>query len=517
MAVSSSIMFSFSLPQMEKEEETREILLPNWQGSGSHGITIDQTDDGVFVKRVQQNSPAAKMGVVKEEGLLWFQSGDDEEYRRIYTTKIKPRLKSEEVLEGEAGGTQSRTITVTRKVTAYTVDVSSHDGAGDLQVLGPEFKILIPSQETTHIMETGVEGDVGMKMGPGGSSRGPDWSVDLRGPRVDSSSAQKLDVHLGEVPSGKVGITASGPPTVGLDLRTRMDPQLPQSHVPGGETGKSVTVEMAGGDVFGASSLGLPRIETNGQMGNLEVGFHLKGPGLEGKGHVSGTDGHVGGTPSHLDGSTPRLQGGLKGPGVEVSSPAMETPPLDVGKINFPVLKMPKFGFPMAGSGPEAPAPQVGAHLPVPKPQSPCPDVTSSSSIHVPASDVSAPSVKGPKVDVGLKGAAPQLEVPRVGIKGPAVDLPPSEVEIPGGKGILKMPHMNFPKFTASDSRGEGPGVEMALPKGQVGPVVADVGLPEVATKGEWKGPTFKKVETPHISLSDVNLKLKGPQVQEVA
>ncbi|KFQ91663.1 Neuroblast differentiation-associated protein AHNAK, partial [Nipponia nippon] len=55
---------------MEKEEETREILLPNWQGSGSHGITIDQTDDGVFVKQVQQNSPAAKMGVVKEGGTL---------------------------------------------------------------------------------------------------------------------------------------------------------------------------------------------------------------------------------------------------------------------------------------------------------------------------------------------------------------------------------------------------------------------------------------------------------------
>lgn len=53
---------------MEREEETREILLPNWQGSGSHGITIDQTDDGVFVRRVQQNSPAARMGVVKEGG-----------------------------------------------------------------------------------------------------------------------------------------------------------------------------------------------------------------------------------------------------------------------------------------------------------------------------------------------------------------------------------------------------------------------------------------------------------------
>uniref|UniRef100_A0A8D0GNN8 PDZ domain-containing protein n=1 Tax=Sphenodon punctatus TaxID=8508 RepID=A0A8D0GNN8_SPHPU len=52
---------------MEKEEEdTREILLPSWQGSGSHGITIDQTDDGVFVKEVQHDSPAAKTGVVKE-------------------------------------------------------------------------------------------------------------------------------------------------------------------------------------------------------------------------------------------------------------------------------------------------------------------------------------------------------------------------------------------------------------------------------------------------------------------
>lgn len=52
-------------------EETREILLPNWQGSGSHGITIAQTDDGVFVRRVQQNSPAARMGVVQEGGHTW--------------------------------------------------------------------------------------------------------------------------------------------------------------------------------------------------------------------------------------------------------------------------------------------------------------------------------------------------------------------------------------------------------------------------------------------------------------
>lgn len=52
---------------MEKEEETtRELLLPNWQGSGSHGLTIAQRDDGVFIQEVMQNSPAARTGVVKE-------------------------------------------------------------------------------------------------------------------------------------------------------------------------------------------------------------------------------------------------------------------------------------------------------------------------------------------------------------------------------------------------------------------------------------------------------------------
>lgn len=56
----------FTLQMEQKEEETREILLPNWQGSGSHGITLDQTDEGVFVKQVVQNSPAAKTGAVKE-------------------------------------------------------------------------------------------------------------------------------------------------------------------------------------------------------------------------------------------------------------------------------------------------------------------------------------------------------------------------------------------------------------------------------------------------------------------
>ncbi|NXX52094.1 AHNK protein, partial [Scopus umbretta] len=499
--------------QMEKEEETREILLPNWQGSGSHGITIDQTDDGVFVKRVQQNSPAAKMGVVKEgdqivsatvyfdnlqsgevaqllnsmghhtvglrlqrkgdksplPGQSWSHdvfaasspevvlSGDDEEYRRIYTTKIKPRLKSEEVVEAECGGTQSRTITVTRKVTAYTVDVTRHDGAKDVDVVGPDFKIRIPTQEITHGMKT----------------------------------------------------------------------DLPQSHVPGGETGKSVTVEVPGRNVSGTAFPGpqgsLPRIEANGQMGNLDAGFHVKGPRLDGKGHVSGMGAQgepLGGAPSRADAPAPCLQGDVKAPGVDVSLPVMENPAVDVGKIKIPILKMPRFGFPTAGSGIEAQAPQVGTgDVPMPKLQAPCVDVASAS-LQVTGPEVSAPSVKVPKpqVDLGLKGAvkvsSPELEAPGVGVKGPSVELPASSADVHGGKGKLKMPQMTFPKFTALDSQGEGPVVEMVLPKGEVGPAEVDVGIPDVAIKGEWKGPKFKKVETPQISLSDVNLNLKGPQVK---
>lgn len=59
--------------QMEKDgETTRELLLPDWQGSGSHGLTIMQRDDGVFVQEVKQDSPAARAGVVQEgESWVW--------------------------------------------------------------------------------------------------------------------------------------------------------------------------------------------------------------------------------------------------------------------------------------------------------------------------------------------------------------------------------------------------------------------------------------------------------------
>ncbi|KAM9510780.1 neuroblast differentiation-associated protein AHNAK-like, partial [Guaruba guarouba] len=487
---------------MEKEEETREILLPSWQGSGSHGITIDQTDDGVFIKQVQQNSPAARMGVVREgdqivsatvyfdnlqsgevaqllntmghhtvglrlqrrgdkspgPGQTWSHdvftggsslevvlSGDDEEYRRIYTTKIKPRLKSEEVLEVEGAGMQSSTITVTKRVTAYTVDVTRHDGAKGVDVVGTDFKVRIPTQELTHGVETNAD--------PG------KIVMDTPGPAA-GPCAPKL---------GKAGITAS----------ETMD-------APGGETGSPIVVEVPGYDGSGSRPVGLPGSSVLiGQTGSLDAGFHVKGPRLDGKGPGSRMDaqGELPGGVLSPAAAAPCVQGGIRAPGVDVSFPTMESQALDVGKIQIPVLKMPKFGFPVAGSGaPAPPAPSVA----IP-----------SSSIHVTGPEIPAPSIEipSPQVDVGLKGA----------VKGPSAELPASHVDIPGAKGTLQMPNVTLPK---------GSTVEVALPK--VGPAVpeVDVGIPDVAMEGEWKGPKFKKVETPHISLSDVNVQLKGPQAK---
>ncbi|GLD53358.1 neuroblast differentiation-associated protein AHNAK, partial [Lates japonicus] len=75
-------------------------------------------------------------------------SGDDEDYKRIYTKKIKPRLKSEDLAEGVDVRTErhsstssdgSTITTITRRITTYTVDMPS--GISEqLELSSPEFK-----------------------------------------------------------------------------------------------------------------------------------------------------------------------------------------------------------------------------------------------------------------------------------------------------------------------------------------------------------------------------------------
>lgn len=52
---------------MAEEEETREVLFPEWKGADETGLTIEQTSEGeIFVRGVRGESPAARSGKVYE-------------------------------------------------------------------------------------------------------------------------------------------------------------------------------------------------------------------------------------------------------------------------------------------------------------------------------------------------------------------------------------------------------------------------------------------------------------------
>lgn len=53
--------------KMADEEDTREVLFPQWMGPDKHGLTIEQKGHGeIFVKEVKDESPAAHTGRVYE-------------------------------------------------------------------------------------------------------------------------------------------------------------------------------------------------------------------------------------------------------------------------------------------------------------------------------------------------------------------------------------------------------------------------------------------------------------------
>lgn len=63
------------ISQMAEEEDTREVLFPDWQGPAETGLTIEQTSGGeIFVKEVKGESPAARSGRVYEGISIFFSS-----------------------------------------------------------------------------------------------------------------------------------------------------------------------------------------------------------------------------------------------------------------------------------------------------------------------------------------------------------------------------------------------------------------------------------------------------------
>ncbi|KAG3284875.1 hypothetical protein H1C71_008428, partial [Ictidomys tridecemlineatus] len=405
-------------------------------------------------------------------------SGDDEEYQRIYTTKIKPRLKSEDGVEGDLGETQSRTITVTRRVTAYTVDVTGREGSKDIDISSPEFMIKIPRHEVTEISSVDVETQPGKTVIrlPSGSG-------------VSPTAGAAVDIQAG-------AISASGPELQGA-----------------GHSKLQVTV---------------PGIK----VGSTGVSVSAKGSGLGGKGgiQVPGVD------------SSSALEGGV----AEVQGPSPQS--CDTGKIKIPTMKMPKFGV---SAGPEGQAPEVGLNVSAPEfsvgHKDGKPGLTIGGNIQAPHLEVSAPSaniagldgkLKGPQMaglslegDLGLKGSKPlgsigiDASAPKVegSISGPSVEIRAPDVDIHGPGGKLNVPQMKVPKFSASGSKGEGAGIDVTLPTGEVTLPGASggVSLPEISTgglEGKMKGAKVKTpemiIQKPKISMQDVDLSLGSPKLK---
>uniref|UniRef100_A0A4W6DHM3 PDZ domain-containing protein n=1 Tax=Lates calcarifer TaxID=8187 RepID=A0A4W6DHM3_LATCA len=77
---------------MAEEEETREVLFPDWEGPDKTGLTIEQTSGGeIFVREVKGESPAARSGKVYEGdqivgATIYFDNMSSEETAELLKT-----------------------------------------------------------------------------------------------------------------------------------------------------------------------------------------------------------------------------------------------------------------------------------------------------------------------------------------------------------------------------------------------------------------------------------------------
>uniref|UniRef100_A0A4W3IN41 AHNAK nucleoprotein n=1 Tax=Callorhinchus milii TaxID=7868 RepID=A0A4W3IN41_CALMI len=119
------------------------------------------------------------------------------------------------------------------------------------------------------------------------------------------------------------------------------------------------------------------------------------------------------------------------------------------------------------------------------------------------------PKFKGPEVDLSLKKPDIDLALPKAkaDIKGPAIDVQlPScavsveapDVDIGGGKGKFKMPHMKMPKFGISAPDIKAPKLDL------------DVSLPKV--KGEIDADVSLRKPKVDVTVPDVSVDIKGPK-----
>uniref|UniRef100_A0A8C6KM68 PDZ domain-containing protein n=1 Tax=Nothobranchius furzeri TaxID=105023 RepID=A0A8C6KM68_NOTFU len=77
---------------MAEDEDTREVLFPDWEGPDKTGLTIEQASGGeLLVKKVKGESPAARSGKVYEGdhivgATIYFDNMSSEETAELLKT-----------------------------------------------------------------------------------------------------------------------------------------------------------------------------------------------------------------------------------------------------------------------------------------------------------------------------------------------------------------------------------------------------------------------------------------------
>nr|XP_020449830.1 neuroblast differentiation-associated protein AHNAK isoform X2 [Monopterus albus] len=600
---------------MAEEEETREVLFPDWEGPDKTGLTIEQKSGGeIFVKEVKGESPAARSGKVYEGdqivgATIYFDnmsseetaellktlnrhkvglklqnkgekspycspsstpcrspigtttrfggsspdiilSGDDEDYRRIYTKKIKPRLKSEDLAEGVDVRTErhsstssdgSTITTITRRITTYTVDVPS--GISEqLELSSPEFKGL---RHETGDASSHIRISHGSPSGKEGAEEGvfESSNISYTGPHVSSTETQRGSTGF------KTTTTTTTTREVAKERGTGLKFKEPNLGVTGGKGQTGLEISRGNGEQedgkFQVSETSMMlRDSTHAAGKQVKIGgfgvteersddtrlgdrtkvkvseFTISHPQAKGSGSVNISNVRLGGGFIDID---TELRGGRTGGSVIAvgSETSGHAPGLD--KTSMTGVDVNLTSSKLKG--------EVDANLPDTKGEIKVSEIDTDipgyetegtvSGIKISTTEIPG-NVKGPEVNIeGGKwdSRMPQIKIPSYGGKAPEVSITGPDIYVEGSKSEIKIPKVKMPSFGINIPNVEGPDADINLTKENMKGPNVDIKLPKPDTEGmkkKSKGPQINMptISGPNISISDVDVNLKAPKVK---
>uniref|UniRef100_UPI00398ECF18 neuroblast differentiation-associated protein AHNAK-like isoform X1 n=1 Tax=Pristiophorus japonicus TaxID=55135 RepID=UPI00398ECF18 len=532
---------------MAKKEDDLDVLLPNWSGAAAHGFSISGSDDGIFIKDVVQNSPVGKSGVMKEgdqivSATIYFDemgyeeaqkilrtvdrhtvglklhrkgeklspggsyswdpdrlgatspdavlSGDDEDYQRIFRTKIKPRLKSEDGIEASDQGDRSSSVHITRKVITRKVHTSGPTVMTDMDIQNPDFKIKVPRYEQVTVERSGPkletsEMDVDVNLSgteglhfPMGDSQRTTHTMHIVKTKVVEVSGPDTEHGQTTFHMPQINLSGGTVQTSDFDVRhakTNVDFSAPKVttdlQIPVTDTRTKLDVDIGGSD----RKTKMPSIK----MPELSIsGSKVRGPVVDIQTSIAKTDISVPNIEADLNTSGNH---DLKGPKIDVQT----------SKIH------------VDGSGFNAQDGKLSI-----KTKTPNFNISGSNVKEIPNAQVTTKwtKVEGPNLNIGANFTEADVKLSGPKIEG-GVQIPDVDLDGEGGAGKIKAPQFKMPGFSVSGTTIQKPDFDLEV-KGPK--VTGDVDVPDVNMESAKLKMPGISMSGPKIQKPDFHLHLKG-------